>query len=211
MIHIPSFIPVNTEKIKKYISKKYDINIHIDSEFIEEVLDDNYDFHVYKRGKKKNTIEFRKTKNKEKIRKNRKLKHFTFDDNSKNINLSRNNNKLIKEIKKDIDAKREDNIRYIITKHVKCRCYEKNKEIIYMKNKYEFLNYSYNILSEKHKNTFNILKSLTLGLKKIYKEMNKFEINDNNINFNALEYKKMIYFIEKIIPNNLLINNLNNR
>lgn len=53
MITEPSYIPININKLKNFIYKKYKIDIHIDGEFIEEVLSENYDYHVYKKGKKK--------------------------------------------------------------------------------------------------------------------------------------------------------------
>jgi hypothetical protein len=198
MIDIPSFIPINTKKIKEYILKKYNVNISINGEFIEETLDEKYDYHIYKKGKKKNTIEFKKTnknKNEDKIK---NLKNVTFKDD-----IEENDENNIRDIKVENTNKEyiKKNIRYIITKSIKCRCDDKNKEIIYIKNNHKQLQYFYNFLLEKHKNTFNFFKSLTLGLKKIHKDM-------NNMNIDNIEHKKLIYFIEKIIPNNILINNL---
>lgn len=228
MIDIPLYIPVNTKKLKEYILYKYNININVNGEFIEEILEDKYHYHVFKKGKKKDTIEFKKSnKSKSEVK---CLKNLIFKDDIKkgiiknqNEDILKNNNNLNTEINKKETiithknlhnitssvskikfTSREEyknNIRYIITKRVICKCNEKNQQILYLRNNNRQLKYFYNFLLDKHKNTFNFFKSLVLGLKKIHKNM-------KNMNIDNMEYKKLIHFVEKIIPNNILFNNL---
>ena len=60
--------------------KKHNIKLSIDGEFIENVLPNNYDYHIYKKGKKKNTLRIFKTKNKKTVNINDKLSLYQIEN-----------------------------------------------------------------------------------------------------------------------------------
>lgn len=224
MITEPSYIPININKLKNFIYKKYKIDIHIDGEFIEEVLSEKYDYHVYKKGKKKDTIEFKKN-NKKKINNqnenNISLKELKFNNfikikTEKSINNEVEN--ITDKIKKiDIDDKKysDTNINKIQYNNIEKEIpiYNEYKNVVnqfnYVNINYEHLKNCYYYLIEKHKNTYNFFISLTMGLQKIYNEIRSFKVDNNIIRIKEIEHKKILYNIEKIIPKKELILNLN--
>lgn len=226
MITEPSYIPININKLKTFIYKKYKIDIHIDGEFIEKVLNENYDYHVYKKGKKKDTIEFKKNKKKKINNQNKNnisLKELKFNNNFIKNKMEKSINDEVENITdkiKKIDIDEPD--KYLDTNINKIQYNDIKKEIPiyseyrnvvnqfnYVNINYEHLKNCYYYLMEKHKNTYNFFISLTLGLKKIYNEIRTLKVDNNIIRIKEIEHKKILYNIEKIIPKKELILNLN--
>jgi hypothetical protein len=219
MITVPSFIPININKFKIFIAKKYKIDICIDGEFIEENIDDNYNYHIYKKGKNKNTLKIYKNRKKQK-KNNVSLKELKFNNEcNKNKNLVKTeihvNNKIEdKNFKKvSIDDKNE-HLNY--NDDIKKKIFNIYNEYKYVINEYNYVNINYkhlkncyDYLIEKHKNTYNFFVSLVMGLQKIYGEIKSFKLNNNTIKIKEIEHKKILYNIEKIIPKKELILNLN--
>lgn len=233
MITLPSFLPININKLKNFMSKKYRINIDIDGEFIEENLHDEYNYYIYKKGKKKNNLKIYKS-NKSQQNKNISLKELKFNDNNDkdiilNIKLDdhienseiKNVEDKIKEI--DFDNKneyldndnkeKEYNYNVKKEKQEKSNIYDEYKYMVdqlnYVNINYEYLKILYSYLIEKHKNTYNFFVSLIMGIQKIYKEMKKFKPDNNIIKIKELEHEKMLRNIEKIIPQKELVLKLN--
>lgn len=230
MITLPSFIPINIDKFKTFIARKYKIDIHIDGEFIEESLHDEYNYHIYKKGKKKNSLKIYKNRKNQKNRnKNISLKELKFNNNNdENIIENEKTDNYIKynEIKgiKDKTNKIDiNNNKEYLDKNNKKTQYNHDEEISniyneykyiisqfnYVNSNYEYLKNLYNYLIEKHKNTYNFFISLIMGIQKIHKEIKSFRLDNKIIKIKEIEHKKILYNIEKIIPSKELILNLN--
>lgn len=229
MITIPSYIPIDPIKFKSFIIKMYKIDININGEFIDEILHDDYKYHIYKKGKKKNTLKFYKNRKEVKKENNTSLRTLEFNDNNKKKDL-----KLETKVESCIDDEIE-NISHkiknidIIDKNLdtynnttEYNYYNVKKEILmdnkyrnivdqlnYLNNNYEHLRNCYYYLIEKHKNTYNFFVSLSMGLQKIHNEIKTFKIDNNIIKIKEIEHKKILYYIEKLIPRKELILNLN--
>lgn len=216
MLTIPTYIPININKLESFINKKYKIDICIDGEFIEEVLHDDYNYHIYKKGKKKNTLKIYKNRKDLKNKNNISLKELEFDNNNNNNKNSKLN------VKPKVKSCIDDEIENISYKIKKIDIDSENKildinseyknivnQLNYINNNYEHLKNCYYYLIEKHKNTYNFFVSLTMGLQKIYNEIKTFKTNNNIIKIKEIEHKKVLYNIEKLIPKRELILNLN--
>jgi hypothetical protein len=224
MLQTPSIIPTESNKLISYISRKYNIDIYIDGEFIENVLPNDYTYHVYKKGKKKNSLKIFKTK-KQKNRNKDNLSLYTFEkDNNLNIlkkekldnDIIKNENKVQEKIdykkfiqnenvNKEIEIKPKVELRYIIGKSLKYKHFENYKKLfIDVNDKYQILYKYYNILYEKHKITYDFFLSIILGLKKIYKQLNDKNFKD----ISEIEIEKIKLSIKKMKPSDILINRL---
>lgn len=222
MITIPSYIPIDPIKFQTFIIKKYKIDININGEFIDEILHDDYNYHIYKKGKKKNTLKFYKNRKEVKKENNTSLKTLEFNNNNKKKDL-----KLETKVESCIDDEIENishKIKNLDTYNntTEYNYYNVKKEILvdnkyrnivdqlnYLNNNYEHLRNCYYYLIEKHKNTYNFFVSLSMGLQKIHNEIKTFKIDNNIIKIKEIEYKKILYYIEKLIPRKELILNLN--
>lgn len=196
MLKIPYYIPMESNKLIDYVSKRYGINLNIDGNFIENVIPDEYDYYVYKKGNKKNTLKFFKSKNKKKENNKKDLSSYTFEkynNNPENKNKGINYNSLNGYVKnKELcDLKKDENKETI----EKCEDIEK---------KYNNLYICYITLLEKHKINNDSLINIVLALEKIYNKLSKKMFKT----ITEIDYEKLISNIKRIIPSKVFINNL---
>lgn len=213
MLKTPTTIPIESKKLVSYMFKKYSIDLQIDGEFIENVLSDDYDYHIYKKGKKKNTLKiFKSKKNKKNVIKD-KLTLYKFENvkneerKTQEINFDIINETKIKKInnQKNIENKKEIEIRYVIGKSIKYNLFENyKKSFIDYKNKYQILNNFYHILLEKHKIMYDFFINISWGLGRLINQLNNKKYKE----ISELEYEEIKVNIKKIKPSDILINKL---
>lgn len=188
LLKSPEDLPISIKKLKDYLKKEYKIEIKIDGNFVINVLDDKYDYHIYQKGKNKNTLKIYKTKNKNNIQ-NNLLSKYSFSDNI--------------EQEKSIENESNNNIiKYNIEKEINLKYFHENKELKILldsiKNNYEYLYFDFYDLVYKYKLLCDLSKNMLFNFKKIN------IINDVN---KEQDYKNII-ILNKIMSQEKIIDKL---
>lgn len=164
LVNPPENIPISVIKLEEYLNKEYKIKLKIDGNFVFNVLDDKYDYHIYKKGKNKGTLKIYKTKNKDKNVKKELLSKYNFEENKNKLLPKKNDDKIYSQHECNIclNNDKKENL---------------NKTLDFIKSKYDFLYFDFYDLEYKYKSICEISKTIIFNLKKIYKII----INNNDI------------------------------
>jgi hypothetical protein len=184
LVDPPEAIPISITKLEEFLNKEYKINLKIDGNFIFSVLDDKYDYHIYKRGEKKGTLKIFKTRNKNKKDK-KELSKYNFEEKKEEFLYEKHN--------KDICLNNES--KYKLEKE------NLKKTLDSIKSSYEYLYFDFYDLVYKYKSVCELSKTIIFNFKKI----NKIIINNNDIK--KENYMDILIIINKIILQEKAINN----
>lgn len=177
-------IPISAEKLEIYLLDKYNINLKIDDNFIDNVLDMGHYYNVPKKGKYKNTLKIYKKKEKMDV------KYY--------VSRSINNSKTTYEDEKYKKCNTcLDKMRYIFE--------NKNliKTISIERDNYRCLYYYFYELVDKHNNICNFFKNSISSLKKINEILIPCKTRDYRVN--ELDYQKIISIIDKTVKHEKII------
>lgn len=220
-ITIPNEIPVSLNNLNYYLYEKYQIKIEINEDLFKNILDDKYNYKLYKRGKNKNKVKINK-KGKRDIEKiNVKTENIIINkDDYTNI---KNYENIIKK-NKNIEF---PNLNYKTDKCNKCKetilkfaveriinikylsdIKKLNDKFLYEKYNYNLINNSFYILLRNHINICNLYKNIKMNLDKIYEKLYKYKEENKNVIINIIEYEILLKKILKITPTKELIDML---
>lgn len=226
-INIPDTIPISMSNLINYLNDNFKIKIDINENFIKNTLCEQYSYHLYKKGKKKNNVKIikkRYDKGSKKIEKslsiekdiynNAHKKSITksyYNQNSDINNMEKSND--ITDIKNSAKCKRciKNNIRYAIERIINIKLLANTKVLhnnfLVSKYNYHVLNYSFSNLLYNHQNICNLFKNIKFKLDNLYEILNKHEQN-NKVIISEIDYKILLKNISKVIPTNDFIDML---
>lgn len=186
LVNPPENIPISVIKLEEYLNKEYKIKLKIDENFVFNVLDDKYDYHIYKKGKNKGKFKIYKSKNKDKNVKKELLSKYNFEENKKKLLPQKNDEKKIEKYECNIclNNDKKENLK---------------KTLDFIESKYNFLYFDFYDLEYKYKSICEISKTMIFNLKKIYKLI----INNNDI---KKDYMDILKILNKIILQERAIN-----
>lgn len=222
-VTISDEIPISLNSLKKYLFSNFQIEININEDLVKNIIGNNSNYRIIKKGKSKNTIKINK-KRKDRIEnKNIIIKKEDYinkkDENiiKKNIELDTISGQIKKENKISNNINKCNKCTGSILKYAVERIlnikYSSDIKKIY--NEFTFTNHNYYLIHKSFNNLINgyinicnFIKGIKLQLDNVHIELCKYRKKNCDININIIEYEILLKKIEKIIPTNDFIKTL---
>ena len=222
-VTISDEIPISLNSLKKYLSSNFQIEININEDLVKNIIGNNSNYKIIKKGKSKNTIKINKKRKNRIENKNIIIKKEDYI-NKKEQNIITKNIELhtiSRPIKKEYNLNNNINkcnkctvsiLKYAVERILNIK-YSSDIKKIY--NEFTFTNYNYYLIHKSFNNLIhgyinicNFVKCIKLQLDKVYIELCKYRKENCDININMIEYEILLKKISKIIPTNDFIKTL---
>jgi hypothetical protein len=222
-VTISDEIPISLNSLKKYLSSNFQIEININEDLVKNIIGNNSNYKIIKKGKSKNTIKINKKRKHRIENKNIIIKKEDYinknDKNiiTKNIELHTISGPIKKEYKLHNNINKCNKCTSSILKYAVERIlnikYSSDIKKIY--NEFTFTNYNYYLIHKSFNNLIhgyinicNFVKCIKLQLDNVYIELCKYRKENCDININIIEYEILLKKLSKIIPTNDFIKTL---
>jgi len=214
-VTISDEIPISLNSLKIYLFSNFQIEININEDLIKNIIGNNSNYKIIKKGKSKNTIKINK-KRKDRIE-NKDIIIKKDEYINKNIELDTISGQIKKESKLNNNINKCNKctgsiLKYAVERILNIKYSSDIKKIYneftFTMNNYYLIHKSFNNLIHGYINICNFVKGIKLQLDNIHIELCKYKKEHCDININIIEYEILLKKIFKIIPTNDFIKTL---
>lgn len=219
-IKIPDEIPISLNSLKNYLFSNYQIEIKINDNLIQNIVGNNHNYRIIKKGKNKNKVKINKKIKNKTDRGTKHIKHVEEIMVKKCDYMNKNNNEVVKKSNKiDVINKNKCGkctktlLKFAVEKIINIKQTSDLKILydtfMFTRNNYYLINESFDNLIYGYINVCNFIKGIRLELNKFYEKLYNYKNKNNKcININTIEYNILLCILFKIIPTEKFINAL---